>query len=219
MEITIMELVQDYGLDSVLIAAAVCILTGLIKMPIKSLAAKTKDPSKYTKYITFLPLLLGFGVTVLYEYIMTHSVVFTGEFITLWLTSSSLSLAIYAFIEKFIPSRKKIMSAVTDMETSVHYDKVNKPGISNLMTIYASIKNVTIEDVEKEFVGANYGTFKRAVADAIVAELTPFQNRYREIIASGELDRVLKEGAEQASKIAEVTLEKVKKAIGLYQVK
>lgn len=110
MEITIMELVQDYGLDSVLIAAAVCILTGLIKMPIKSLAAKTKDPSKYTKYITFLPLLLGFGVTVLYEYIMTHSVVFTGEFITLWLTSSSLSLAIYAFIEKFIPSRKKIMS-------------------------------------------------------------------------------------------------------------
>ncbi len=115
--------------------------------------------------------------------------------------------------------RKKIMSAVTDMETSVHYDKVNKPGISNLMTIYASIKNVTIEDVEKEFVGANYGTFKRAVADAIVAELTPFQNRYREIIASGELDRVLKEGAEQASQIAEVTLEKVKKAVGLYQVK
>lgn len=115
--------------------------------------------------------------------------------------------------------RKKIMSAVTDMETSVHYDKINKPGISNLMTIYASIKNVTIEDVEKEFVGANYGTFKRAVADAIVAELTPFQNRYKEIIASGELDRILKEGAEQASQIAEVTLEKVKKAIGLYQVK
>ena len=115
--------------------------------------------------------------------------------------------------------RKKIMSAVTDMETSVHYDKINKPGISNLMTIYASIKNVTIEDVEKEFVQANYGTFKRAVADAIVAELTPFQNRYKEIIASGELDRVLKEGAEQASQIAEVTLEKVKKAIGLYQVK
>lgn len=110
MEITIMELIQNYGLDSVLIATAVCILTGLIKMPIKSLAAKTKDPSKYTKYITFLPLLLGFGVTVLYEYIMTHSVVFTGGFITLWLTSSSLSLAIYAFIEKFIPGRKKIMA-------------------------------------------------------------------------------------------------------------
>ncbi len=111
MEITISELVQNYGLDSVLIAAAVCILTGLIKLPIKRLAAKTKDSSKYTKYITFLPLLLGFGATALYEYIMTRSVSFAGEFITLWLTSSSLSLAIYAFIEKFIPSKKKILSA------------------------------------------------------------------------------------------------------------
>lgn len=111
MEITISELVQNYGLDSVLIAAAVCILTGLVKLPVKRLAAKTKDSSKYTKYITFLPLLLGFGATALYEYIMTRSVSFTGEFITLWLTSSSLSLAIYAFIEKFIPSKKKILSA------------------------------------------------------------------------------------------------------------
>ena len=79
-------------------------------MPIKRLAAKAKDSSKYTKYITFLPLILGFGVTALYEYIMTKTVSFTGEFITLWLTSSSLSLAIYAFIEKFIPSKKKILS-------------------------------------------------------------------------------------------------------------
>ena len=111
MEITITELVQNYGLDSVLIAVAVCILTGLIKLPIKRLAAKAKDSSKYTKYITFLPLILGFGATALYEYIMTRSVSFAGEFITLWLTSSSLSLAIYAFIEKFIPSKKKILSA------------------------------------------------------------------------------------------------------------
>ena len=68
-------------------------------MPIKRLAAKAKDSSKYTKYITFLPLILGFGVTALYEYIMTKTVSFTGEFITLWLTSSSLS------------SKKKILSA------------------------------------------------------------------------------------------------------------
>ena len=110
-------------------------------------------------------------------------------------------------------------------EFTVYKDKFNiqdtpvaKDVSLNILTLplYADL---AIEDVEKEFVGANYGTFKRAVADAIVAELTPFQNRYKEIIASGELDRVLKEGAEQASKIAEVTLEKVKKAIGLYQVK
>ena len=83
MEITISELVQNYGLDSVLIATAVCILTGLIKIPIKRLALKAKDSSKYTKYITFLPLLLGFGVTALYEYIMTKTVSFAGEFIAL----------------------------------------------------------------------------------------------------------------------------------------
>lgn len=111
MNITISELIQNYGFDSVLIAATVCILTGLIKMPIKSLASKTKNSKKYTKYITFLPLFLGFGVTVLYEYILTKKVLFTVDFMTLWLTSSSLSLAIYAFIEKFIPNKKKILSA------------------------------------------------------------------------------------------------------------
>ena len=110
MEITISELVQNYGLDSVLIAAAVCILTGLVKMPIKSLAAKTKDSSKYTKYITFLPLLLGFGVTALYDYILTRSVSFAGVLITLLLTSSCLSLALFALIEKFIRSMIKLFS-------------------------------------------------------------------------------------------------------------
>lgn len=110
MEITITQLVQEYGLNSILIAVAVCVLTGLIKMPIKSIASKAKDSSKYTRYITFLPLILGFGVTVLYEFLLTKTVCFTADFITLWLTSSSLSLAIYAFIEKFIPSKKKILS-------------------------------------------------------------------------------------------------------------
>lgn len=111
MEITLTELLQKYGLNSVMIAVSICVLTGLIKMPIKYLASKAKQPSRYTKYITFLPLLLGLGVTVLYEYIVTKSVLFRGELITLWLTSSSLSLAIYAFIEKFIPNKKKILTA------------------------------------------------------------------------------------------------------------
>lgn len=110
MEITFLELVQGYGFNSILIAVTVCILTGLIKMPIKNIAAKAKAPEKYTKYITFLPLILGFGITALYEYFIMKTVKISGDFITLWLTSSSLSLAIYAFIEKFIPSKKKILS-------------------------------------------------------------------------------------------------------------
>ena len=114
--------------------------------------------------------------------------------------------------------RKKIMSAVTDMESSVHYDKINKPGISNLMTIYASLKDISLEEVEEEFKGANYGTFKKAVADTVINELVPFQNRYKEIIDSGELDKILLDGAKKAQKIAQQTLKRVKSAVGLYEI-
>ena len=111
--------------------------------------------------------------------------------------------------------RKKIMSAVTDSEMEVRYDKENKPGISNLLTIYASLKNITIEEAEKEFVGANYGTFKRAVADVVCNELQSFQERYQYFINSGEVDKVLEEGAEAARKVANKTLQRVKTAFGL----
>ena len=111
--------------------------------------------------------------------------------------------------------RKKIMSAVTDSDMEVRYDKENKPGISNLLTIYASLKNITIEEAEKEFVGANYGTFKRAVADVVCNELQSFQERYQYFINSGEVDKVLEEGAEAARKVANKTLQRVKDAVGL----
>ncbi|MGM9858265.1 MAG: tryptophan--tRNA ligase [Bacilli bacterium] len=111
--------------------------------------------------------------------------------------------------------RKKIMSAVTDSEMEVRYDKENKPGISNLLTIYASLKNISIEEAEKEFVGANYGTFKRAVADVVCNELQGFQERYQYFINSGEVDKVLEEGAEAARKVADKTLQRVKDAVGL----
>lgn len=114
--------------------------------------------------------------------------------------------------------RKKIMSAVTDMETCVRFDRETKPGISNLMTIYASLKACTIAQVEEEFRGCNYGTFKRAVADVVCAELEPFQKRYREILASDTVNSVLKDGARKASEIAQETLKRVKSAVGLYGV-
>lgn len=112
--------------------------------------------------------------------------------------------------------RKKIMSAVTDSEMSVKYDKENKPGISNLLTIYASLKNISIEEAEKEFEGAQYGTFKKAVADVVCEEIGAFQARYKEILESGELDAILEKGAKEAQKVANATLKRVQKAIGLY---
>ena len=111
--------------------------------------------------------------------------------------------------------RKKIMSAVTDLGNEVKYDKENKPGISNLLTIYAAIKEISIEEAEAHFVGYRYGDFKREVADAVVAELEPFQNRYKAIIESGKYLEVLRMGAAKAKAIASKTLRRVQRAVGL----
>ena len=114
--------------------------------------------------------------------------------------------------------RKKIMSAVTDLGCEVKYDPENKPGISNLLTIYAAIKDISIEEAEKEFVGKRYGEFKTAVADAVCAELEPFQNRYKEIVETQAYEEVLREGAIKAKKMAKETLSRVQKAVGLLQI-
>ena len=112
--------------------------------------------------------------------------------------------------------RKKIMSAVTDMEALVYYDPVNKPGVSNLLTIYAALNDITIEEAAKHFEGCTrYGDFKKEVADTVERELAPFKARYEEIIASGEYLDVLKEGAKKANAIANITLKRVQNAVGL----
>lgn len=111
--------------------------------------------------------------------------------------------------------RKKIMSAVTDSGSEVKYDIENKPGISNLLTIYASLKEISIEEAEKEFVGSRYGDFKKAVADVVCNELEGFQKKYREILESKAYEKVLIEGAKKANEVANKTLVRVKKAVGL----
>ena len=111
--------------------------------------------------------------------------------------------------------RKKIMSAVTDSGSEVKYDVENKPGISNLLTIYASLKEISIEEAEKEFEGSRYGDFKKAVADVVVNELEGFQKKYREILESKAYEKVLIAGAKRANEVANKTLDRVKNAVGL----
>ena len=113
--------------------------------------------------------------------------------------------------------RKKIMAAVTDSGNEVKFDEENKPGISNLLTIYSAIKDISIEEAEERFKDSRYGEFKKAVADAVIEELEPFQARYREILANKSYEKVLEEGAEKARKIANQTLKRVQKAVGLLQ--
>ena len=113
--------------------------------------------------------------------------------------------------------RKKIMSAVTDSGCEVKFDMENKPGISNLLTIYSAMKDISIEEAEERFKDSRYGEFKKAVADAVIEEIEPFQARYREIIANKSYEKALADGAEKAKAIADKTLKRVQKAIGLLQ--
>jgi tryptophanyl-tRNA synthetase len=112
--------------------------------------------------------------------------------------------------------RKKIMSAVTDMEAHVHYDPEKQPGISNLMVIMSSLNGKSFEEIEKEFEGKGYGDFKRAVADVVCAEMEALQSKYREILSSGLVDKVLEKGAARANEVASKVLARVQKAVGLY---
>ncbi len=106
----VIEWIVNSKLDSVVIAIITSLLTGIIKIPIKKLAQKTTVSEKITKFITFLPLVLAFGITVLRFYFFQKEIVFNETFYTKWLSAASLSLAIYAFWEKFVPSEKKILS-------------------------------------------------------------------------------------------------------------
>lgn len=111
--------------------------------------------------------------------------------------------------------RKKIMGATTDSEMSVHFDEEKKPGISNLMNIYAALKEKTIDEIETEFQGENYGTFKKKVADAVVETLLPIQERYHELLRSNELDHILDQGIAKSREIAKKKYQDMAKKMGL----
>nr|WP_288690495.1 tryptophan--tRNA ligase [uncultured Anaerotignum sp.] len=108
----------------------------------------------------------------------------------------------------------KMKRAMTDSDTEVRFAE-EKPGISNLLSIYCAVTGKTIAESEKEFAGVGYGTFKTAVGEAVVAELEPVQKRVKELEANKDyLDAIIKSGAEKASRLADRTLTKVQKKVG-----
>ncbi|MBQ9844639.1 MAG: tryptophan--tRNA ligase [Oscillospiraceae bacterium] len=113
---------------------------------------------------------------------------------------------------------KKFKSAVTDSDGVVRYDVENKPGISNLMGIYSVMTGKGFEDIEKEFEGQGYGTFKAAVAESVIDTLKPVQDEYNRILSDKPyLEGMLKEGAEKARYQANKLLNKVYRKIGFAQ--
>lgn len=110
---------------------------------------------------------------------------------------------------------KKIKSAVTDSDGIVKYDKENKPGISNLLSIYSIFTGKTIAELEAMYEGKGYGDFKSDLADVMVEFITPFQEKYEYYMNSDELDRILDEGAEKARRKSFKMLKKMENAMGL----
>ena len=110
---------------------------------------------------------------------------------------------------------RKFKRAVTDSETAVKFDKDNKPGISNLLTIYCTATGKTMEEAEAEFAGQGYGVFKPAVGEAVVELQRPIREEAQRLLADkAYLERVYRDGAEKAQYMARKTLAKVQKKIG-----
>ena len=108
----------------------------------------------------------------------------------------------------------KIKRAVTDSDNEVRLSP-DKPGISNLLNIYAAVTGKSAEEAEGEFVGCGYGEFKKCVADAVIEELRPIQERFKELSSDkAYIDKVIKDGAEKAAYIANKTLRKVQRKVG-----
>ncbi len=112
---------------------------------------------------------------------------------------------------------RKFKRAVTDSEACVKYDPENKPGVSNLLSIYSAFSGKSVAEAEKEFAGAGYGDFKLAVGETVADRLAPIQAEQAKLLADkAYLDGVLRSGAERAARTANKTLAKVYKKIGFY---
>ncbi|WP_378147610.1 tryptophan--tRNA ligase [Cnuibacter sp. UC19_7] len=110
---------------------------------------------------------------------------------------------------------KKIMRAVTDNDGEVRYDPAAKPGLSNLITIFAVLTGRTADSVVDEFAGGGYGTLKKALAEAVVAELGPIRQRALELLDDpAELDRLLGINADRANEVASATVATVYDRVG-----
>ena len=131
--------------------------------------------------------------------------------------SKSIPEGCVFLMEKPEDIMRKFKRAVTDCDTErcVRFDRENKPGVANLMSIYAACTGKTYEEIEREFDGKGYGVFKPAVGEAVVETLRPIREEAARLIADkAYLEQVYRAGAEKASYVANKTLRKVYKKVG-----
>jgi tryptophanyl-tRNA synthetase len=111
--------------------------------------------------------------------------------------------------------KKAIMRSTTDSEGSIRYSLEDKPGVSNLLTIYSVFSGTPIAALEKSYDGLGYGTFKKDLVEVVCDNLAPIQERYHQIRPSDELQKILEDGAQRANEIAQRTISRVKDRFGL----
>ncbi len=112
-------------------------------------------------------------------------------------------------------SAKKIRSAVTDSENEIRFDPEQKPGVSNLLTIFSALTARPVDELEASYAGQGYGALKGDLADAVVEMVTPFRDRTLELLeGEQQLAEVLQQGIQQAGEVAEATLRDVYERVG-----
>ena len=115
---------------------------------------------------------------------------------------------------------KKVRSAVTDTDTVVRYDTENKPGVSNLLTIYSTLTGTSIPELEQRYEGKLYGALKTDLAEVVVDFVTPFRDRTQQYLDDPEtLDSILAKGAEKARAVAAETLSQTYERVGFLPAK
>ena len=134
--------------------------------------------------------------------------------------SSSTPQGILDLLESPGALRKKVRRAVTDSGTEVRFDEVDKPGVSNVLTIYATLTGRTVTDLERHYAGRGYGELKKDLGEVVVDFVTPIQERFARIIGDDEgLDAVLACGAARARAVAAETMARVRDRVGLLPAK
>ncbi|TNM40388.1 tryptophan--tRNA ligase [Nocardioides albidus] len=129
--------------------------------------------------------------------------------------SGSTPNGIIEMLEDPARSAKKIRSAVTDSGTEIRFDLEEKPGVSNLLTIYSALTGESVASLEEQYAGRMYGDLKKDLAEVVVGFVTPFRDRTLELLDNQDhLMQVLAQGAETAGAVAESTLRDVYQQVG-----
>jgi tryptophanyl-tRNA synthetase len=129
--------------------------------------------------------------------------------------SASSPNGIIELLEDPARSAKKIKSAVTDTGREILYDEENKPGVSNLLTMYAALTNRAIDELLEQYEGKGYGDLKKDLAEVVVEFVKPIQQRTKAYLDDpGYLDKVLAIGAEKARAVSAVTLATAYQKVG-----